>query len=87
MPHALGPALDSAWRTHTPVTDFERIYYNWFCVTPTLLFEVISWEDVPQYVRDIVVNRGVRDPALDYDSVDEDFYRAMLDFLEPAVGR
>jgi hypothetical protein len=82
IPHALGPALDSAWRVHTPVTDFERLYYNWFCVPPTLLFEILCREDVPQCVRDIVVNCGVRDPALDYDSVDENFYRAVVEFLD-----
>ena len=71
------------WRALTPKSDFEAVYYNWFRVAPTLLFEVLSREDIPEHVRDLVLRRGVRDPTLDYDSVDEDFYNAMVGVTDP----
>jgi len=85
VPHALVPAPDSTiyWLVAPPASHFEQIYYNWFRVSPTLLFEIISREDVSDHVRSVVLNRGVRDPTLDYDSVDEDFYNAMVGVLEP----
>ena len=84
VPHALVPALDSAnaW-TATPATsDFERCYYNWFRVSPNLLFEVLSRESVSDNIRRVVFSRGLRDPTLDYDSVDEDFYNAVVGVLD-----
>jgi hypothetical protein len=83
VPHAFGPAPDSTWTVLPAVSVFERVYYNWFRVSPTLLFEVINREDVPNRVRRVVLNRGERNPTLDYDSVDEDFYNAMVGILEP----
>ena len=85
VPHALVPAPDSTnyWIVAPPMSQFELNYYNWFRVSPTLLFEIISREDVSDHVRSVVLNRGVRDPTWDYDSVDEDFYNAMVGVLEP----
>ena len=83
VPHALGPAPDSTWTVLPAVSSFEHVYYNWFRVSPTLLFEAINREDVPNRVRRVVLNRGERDSTLDYDSVDEDFYNAMVGVLGP----
>jgi hypothetical protein len=85
VPHALVPAPDSTnyWIVAPPTSQFERTYYNWFRVSPTLLFETIIREGVSDHVRRVVLNHGERDPTLNYDSVDEDFYSAMVGVLDP----
>ena len=82
-PRAGEPAREPLWRALPPTSLFEHVYYNWFKVTPTLLFAIICREDLPEHVRDMVLRRGQRDPTLDCDSVDEDFYAAMVRVTGP----
>ena len=75
-------ALTSVWAASSPVSEFERLYYNWFRVPPTLLYEVIIRETNLGVVRDSTLNLGLRDPVLNYDSIDEDFYAAVVQVLD-----
>ena len=75
-------ALTSVWAASPPISAFERLYYNWFRVPPTLLYEAIIRETSLAVVRESTLNLGLRDPALDYDSIDEDFYAAVVQVLD-----
>src|SRR5208282_4889401 len=75
-------ALASVWAASPPVSHFERQYYNWFRVPPTFLYEVLIRETSLDVVRDTTINLGLRDPSLDYDSIDEDFYAAVVQVLD-----
>ena len=72
-----GASARGRWVVSQPSTDFEKTYYNWFRVSPTLLFEVLNRESINPRIRNMVMNNELRDPALDYDSIDEDFYIAL----------
>ena len=75
-------ALTSIWAASPPVSAFECLYYNWFRVPPTLLYKVIIRETDLSIVRDSTINLGLQDPLLDYDSIDEDFYAAVVPVLD-----
>ena len=76
-------ALASIWAASPPVSDFERLYYNWFRVPPTLLYEVLIRETNLDIVRESTINTRLRDLDMDYDSIDEDFYDAVVRVLSP----
>jgi hypothetical protein len=76
-------ALTSVWVASPPISDFERLYYNWFRVPPTLLYEVLIRESNLAIVRESTLNTRLRDPDMDYDSIDDDFYDAVVRVLSP----